>query len=71
MMADTPIISQSAHVYRARLGEYCCPFCRLSGDFTGGQVTIDRNIASQKMGCNECDEEWTDQYTLTGYVPSE
>lgn len=43
-----------------------CPFCR-STEVTGGSVNIDGNVASQEMFCHDCDKEWSDDYTLTGY----
>lgn len=44
-----------------------CPFCR-STDIEGGPFNVNEGTASQEMGCNECDAEWADTYTLTGYA---
>ena len=46
-------------------GGVSCPGCG-SEDIVGGDISVDTGIASQEMSCNECDLEWTDQYTLTG-----
>ena len=45
-----------------------CPFCG-SEDIEGTSIDVDAGIASQEMSCNECDEGWTDEYTLTGFRP--
>jgi uncharacterized protein (DUF983 family) len=45
----------------------CCPYCG-SGAIDGGFIEIDEGTASQKVGCNECDREWIDLYTLTGML---
>lgn len=47
-------------------GGICCPFCG-STDIEGGGVDIDVGGASQAIFCNECEAEWTDHYTLSGY----
>lgn len=44
-----------------------CPVCR-SPELDGGSVEIDAGTAWQKVGCNSCNAEWTDQYQLTGYT---
>lgn len=44
-----------------------CPFCGAT-DIEGHEVTIDSGKAYQPVGCNECEGEWTDVYTMTGYV---
>jgi transposase-like protein len=43
-----------------------CPYCR-STDIEGSEVVIDEGKAYQKVGCNDCDKEWTDTYVLTGW----
>jgi formate dehydrogenase maturation protein FdhE len=47
-----------------------CPVCR-GGDLDGGFVEIDNGTASQPVRCNDCEAEWTDTYTLTGYAELE
>lgn len=41
-----------------------CPYCG-SEDVSGDFVTIDAGSASQNIICNDCDETWTDFYSLT------
>ena len=43
----------------------CCPFCH-SSSISGKAVDIDNGIASQEIDCDDCGENWTDLYTLTG-----
>lgn len=63
MSRDKPLTSDEY----ANQGGNCCPYCG-SGDLDGGPVEIDAGIAAQKVGCGECDKEWTDTYSLTGYI---
>jgi len=44
-------------------GGVFCPWCR-SDQIEGGDIDINRGIASQKMDCLECDKAWTDVYKL-------
>lgn len=44
-----------------------CPFCQ-SENIEGGQFTVDAGIATQPMGCTDCESEWDDQYSLVGYT---
>lgn len=41
-----------------------CPHCD-STDIDGGSMQTDSNIAWQNISCNDCEEVWTDIYTLT------
>ena len=41
-----------------------CPYCG-KDDIEGGSIEIDAGGASQEVSCLVCDEEWTDQYTLS------
>lgn len=43
-----------------------CPVCR-SEAIAGGFVEIENGSAHQKVSCHDCDAEWVDTYTLTGY----
>lgn len=43
-----------------------CPHCR-SEDIEGGDITVEAGAAWQSVGCNECHQQWTDTYQLTGF----
>ena len=64
------------HVTKEKLAEYLasggahCPFCG-SPNPEGQDCTFDKGILEQEMGCPECQENWTDTYTLTGITPFE
>ncbi len=58
-------ISPEAQTQYIADGGVLCPFCQ-SHDITGGVITIDNGIASQDASCSDCNEEWTDLYSLTG-----
>lgn len=45
------------------IGGTKCPFC-WSPDIAGDSVEVNEGIATQRMGCNLCDEEWIDTYAL-------
>jgi len=38
-----------------------CPHCH-SDNIQGGEVSIDSNVASQEVWCNDCDAGWKDIY---------
>ena len=40
-----------------------CPFCE-SDDIIAKQVDIDDGMAFQAVCCEDCGEEWTDEYKL-------
>lgn len=63
MSQDKPVTSDEY----VQKGGTCCPFCG-STDINGGQVEIDAGTACQPVDCSECEKEWTDTYSLTGYV---
>lgn len=44
-----------------------CPHCN-STDITGEDIHIDFGCAQQDVICNQCEKEWKDTYTLTGYA---
>ncbi|WP_199097179.1 hypothetical protein [Dyella sp. ASV21] len=44
-----------------------CPYCH-SQDVEGSEVDINEGGATQEIGCNTCNAEWIDTYTLTGYM---
>jgi transposase-like protein len=56
-------MSQAAYV---AAGGNLCPYCG-STDISGGSFTVDGPTAHQEVSCSECDEEWTDTYTLAGF----
>jgi transposase-like protein len=47
-----------------------CPFCKSRG-IEGGFAEIDAGGASQHIRCLDCDQTWTDYYTLTTIQPDE
>ena len=47
-----------------------CPACGYD-HIEGGDVTVDWGKAYQNVYCPECEEEWTDEYTLTGITEAE
>lgn len=49
-----------------RLGGTHCPFCD-SEEITGNEINIDAGTATQEISCSNCDKEWNDLYTLSGY----
>jgi formate dehydrogenase maturation protein FdhE len=42
-----------------------CPQCG-SSDITGGVFEADSKYAWRDVACNECDEEWRENFTMTG-----
>lgn len=42
-----------------------CPCCG-SDDISGNEWNADAGYATQEVGCNNCNAEWLDEYTLTG-----
>lgn len=52
--------------YVAKQG-LCCPSCQ-STYIEGGSVNIEGGIATQDVGCTNCDAEWTDTYRLQGFT---
>lgn len=55
--------SDAVHVAMRGQG---CPFCG-SHETSGDSITIDNGKAYQEMGCSDCEKEWEDVYTLSGY----
>ena len=41
-----------------------CPFCG-STDIVGEEITVDEGKAYQTISCADCEQVWTDGYTLT------
>lgn len=52
-------------------GGRVCPFCDAEYSQEGGLVEIDENQAHQDVTCTECDESWTNVYTLSDIIPGE
>jgi len=44
-----------------------CPVCGC-GEVSGESFDIEDNVASQEVGCTECDAVWYANYQLTGYA---
>ena len=44
-----------------------CPYCR-SGDLECRPITINGNLAHQKVNCHTCGKTWLDIYTLTNIL---
>ena len=44
-----------------------CPYCNRTDIESDGVVNTDVGIAWQNMSCIDCNAEWTDEYSLTGY----
>lgn len=44
-----------------------CPACGC-GDVSGESFDVDDNVASQEIGCTECEAVWYANYQLTGYA---
>lgn len=42
-----------------------CPHCR-SEEITSGPILLDAETGTAEVCCEDCDEEWTDQYLLVG-----
>jgi formate dehydrogenase maturation protein FdhE len=64
-MTDITKPTLTSEEYVAK-GGGCCPFCG-SGDLTGRFIEVDGRTAAQPVDCNNCEAEWIDMYTLTGY----
>jgi hypothetical protein len=47
-------------------GASICPKCK-SDQIEGGSFDVDSNHCTQELACLDCNFEWVDQYTLTGY----
>jgi len=51
----------------AAKGGVLCPSCH-SKDIEGDcEVSTDIGVAWQNMSCIDCNAEWRDEYSLTGY----
>ena len=44
-----------------------CPYCNRTDIEGDGEVSTDVGVAWQNMSCIDCNAEWRDEYTLTGY----
>ena len=45
-------------------GGNSCPHCS-SGDITGGYIEADNHIAWRNVECEECGENWREEFTMT------
>lgn len=67
---DLPLVEEDGTLTDAgyvRAGGLKCPFCG-SEEIEGGAWNADAGYATQEMSCNDCDEDWLDQYQLAGYT---
>ena len=44
-----------------------CPFCGAHNCADYGDISMEGSSAFQKVYCTECEGEWCDVYTMTGY----
>lgn len=44
-----------------------CPHCGSDG-LRGDEVTVEAGKAYQGMSCNDCNDEWVDEYRLIGWT---
>ena len=58
--------SLNSKEYAAKGGVHC-PYCYGNGIETDGNVEIVVGMAWQDMSCIDCNAEWRDEYSLTGY----
>jgi len=47
----------------------CCPFCGVV-DIVGEDLSVEGSVVTQRVSCNECNEEWIDRFILAGYESS-
>lgn len=59
------ITNSKAKAYLEDRGRHC-PHCGSDNLQSGGPVFVDEDTAWQLMTCNNCHEEWEDQYSLSG-----
>ena len=45
-----------------------CPYC-WSANLDWGGFDFEEDKFFQKVVCQDCEKEWSDVYTLTGYAP--
>lgn len=66
-MTDPAIKMMSDAEYVACAGNLC-PFCRSSDIESQGKPEVDEGgSAGQRVKCNTCDREWSDEYRLVGW----
>jgi len=47
-----------------------CPHCN-SSNIEGGSMDMNAGNIYQNIWCNDCQEEWTDEYALVGVTETE
>ena len=62
-----PLTAEQKEAYLKDSGK--CPRCK-STDITGDSIEVDGDSAWQNVSCSECNETWTDVYTLS-YIDDE
>lgn len=58
------MITEAQRTEYMESGGIHCPVCK-SKNIVGESVEIDAGIAWQEVGCDDCDADWVDNYTLT------
>lgn len=51
-------------------GGTSCPYCGSQDITTFGPIEAEGGCAWQDITCNNCNNDWVDNYSLTGYTPS-
>jgi transposase-like protein len=49
-------------------GGVLCPYCKSKDIEAVGPVDLDGSYGVQRVVCSECEKEWSDCYTLTGFI---
>ena len=62
-----PILTEKQY---AEAGGIICPYCK-SNSIEGGKAEFEGDTVYANVTCLDCEKEWTDQFTLTGYLEIE
>ena len=65
-MSSKKLHCLNSEEYAAK-GGVRCPYCNRSNIEGDGVVDTDFGTAWQNMSCIDCNAEWRDEYSLTGY----
>lgn len=52
-------------------GGAVCPYCNSGNLHSNPDVQFSGNVIFQPVVCLDCKQEWTDEFTLSGYSPVE
>ena len=58
------LTNEQAQVHLENSGS-ACPYCG-ANDISGSQIEVDAGVASQRIRCQRCGEEWIDYYSMDG-----